>query len=160
MLLLTIFKICCNFSVNVVFQKCIETPTPRKSLTFCVIISLVDHILHIRTKTWPKIMFKSLLFVKNAFLKFSLQSTLLYKYSKKTFNWSPWACKRFLIKCILILLRIGRKKKELEKWTVITFVKCILSRAITGLYLYLDHQKGILIIFSHGNSISLHDRKQ
>ena len=29
-----------------------------------MLISLVDYILHIRTKTWPKIMFKSLLFVK------------------------------------------------------------------------------------------------
>ena len=27
---------------------------------FCVLMSLADHILHIRTKTWLKITFKSL----------------------------------------------------------------------------------------------------
>ena len=90
-------------------------------------ISLVDHILHIRTKTWPKITFKSLLLVTNVFLFFFLFSppnyTLHYKYSKIPLNWSPWACRRFLIKCFLILLRIGRKI-YLEKWTVITFFKC------------------------------------
>ena len=32
--------------------------------TFCVLISLVDHILHIRNKTWPKMTFKTFLLIK------------------------------------------------------------------------------------------------
>ena len=61
-------------------------------------------------------------------LFFSPQNyTLHYKYSKIPLNWSRWASKRCLIKCMLISLRIGRKKTYLYKWTVITFVKFIFS---------------------------------
>ena len=41
-----------------------------------MLISLVDHILHIRTKTWPKIKFECLLLVKNVF--FEMFSSKLY----------------------------------------------------------------------------------
>ena len=60
-----VFKICSHFSENVIFQKCIKTRTSEEILTFCVLISLMDLILHISTNTWPKNTFKSLLLVNN-----------------------------------------------------------------------------------------------
>ena len=50
---------------------------------------------------------------------FAFQQT----YFKTSLNWCPWACKWFLIKCILILLRLDRKI-QFEKWTVIIFFQC------------------------------------
>ena len=85
------------------FSEIHKNSDSREISTFWVLISLVGHILHIRSETWPIITFEYFLLLKIVFYYyyyycFSPQNYALhYIYFNILLTRSPWACKRFLM---------------------------------------------------------------
>ena len=92
-------------------------------------ISRIDHLLTFHTKIWMKIVLKKLFLKKKKKKIYIFFSPPNYatqqKYLKIPLTWSPWTCKWFLIKCILMLSRLDRKMQFAKmEYTV----SCLLKR--------------------------------
>ena len=93
--------------------------------TFSVFFSLVDQIIHICIKTWLKMRLSNVFKKKKKkkkmhfLFKFAPQNyAFRNRYFKVLLYGCPWACKWFLVKCILILSRLGKEKTI---WKVVSY---------------------------------------
>ena len=88
----------------------------QKTSTFSVFFSLVDHSIHIRIKTWLKMHLSNVFSKTLHIFNFSPQNYAFHnRHFKVLQNGGAWACNWFLMKCILILSRLGRKKNTIWK---------------------------------------------
>ena len=86
-----------------------------------MLISLVGHILHIRTKTWSKITFKSLLLVKMffffclfVFLIFSPKLYITLQILQNTFKLKSMGMQKFSDKMYFDIIANRQKKYTLK----------------------------------------------
>ena len=112
-----------------------------------MLLSRVDHILHIRTKTWPKITFKSLLLVKNAVLEtISLKLYIALQILQNAVNLKSICMQTISDKMYFDIIANRQKKIYLQKWTIITFVKCRGMSVCSALLAFLvPYSPGIVL---------------
>ena len=81
----------------------------------------MDHILHIRTKTWPKITFKSLLLVKNVFFEMfspKLYITLQILQNTIKMNWKSMGMQKISDKMYLDVIANRQKKIYMDGYNI------------------------------------------
>ena len=135
---MAIFKLCSHFSENVVFQKCIKTRTPRKLWLFVclLVVWIIFFTLHIRTKTWPKITFKSLLHVF-FFLIFSPKLYIILQILQNTVKLKSMGMQKISDK-MYFNINANRQKKYTLKLGIWHYYHCT-----TGIWHYYHCTTGI-----------------